>query len=67
MGDLDDRHAGIVDRSNDVTNVRLGELVALGVGAVTQAGVGDADVEGVGESAWKCSAEIHQAGAFWLE
>ena len=51
---------------DDVADVLLGELVPLGMGAVTQAGVGHAHVERVGEGAWECSGEIHQAGAFWL-
>ncbi len=48
MGDLDDGHTGVVERTDDRPNVGLGELMAFGVRTVAQAGVGDTDVEGVG-------------------
>jgi len=43
MGDLDHRHAGGIERTDDDAHIVLGELVVLGVRAVAQGGVGDAD------------------------
>ena len=45
VGDLDDRHAGVVEGGHDVDDVLGRELVALGVRAVAQRRVGDAQVE----------------------
>ena len=44
VGDLDDRHAGVVERADGVAHLALGELVRHRVAAVAQRRVGDADV-----------------------
>ena len=44
VGHLDHRHAGGVERLDDVAHLLRGELVALVVRPVAQAGVGDPDV-----------------------
>ena len=45
VGDLDHRHAGVVEGGDHGANIGFGELVTIGMGAVAQRRIGDANVD----------------------